>query len=192
MAVSLHSQRVLSSPIPVWWAGFETTTTRLQQAGWSLSAEQDFPRYRVRLAMRHDGARLYAVSRWVDADFQSYHTDPGYRREFPGFQIAFMAPEIEVLRMVDDLSAFDPIDAYPQIATTDIKRIEDFGIFATPLARTEEIIVEPKDVMQLLDEIKRLQAPGQADIRRRERSRGEVSQRQQFHAQILSFAKEAA
>lgn len=84
---------------------------------------------------------------------------------------------------------FKPIDARPQFVNTEYKNIEDYGIFATPLVRTEEILIEPSSVAECLDLIRRLQAPDLADIRQRNRAANDAPiARQTFHAQILSLA----
>jgi hypothetical protein len=96
------------------------------------------------------------------------------------------------MRVMDDFSKFKQIDAAPQYTNAEIKEIDDFGIFAVPMTRTEEIIVEPADVYTLLEQIKKMQSPEQAEIRKRNRRRdseghSEISQRQNFHAQIISL-----
>jgi len=186
--MALSEPRVLSLPHRIWFAGWHSTLPALQQAGWELSAEQDFNWLSVRIAMRHRDFGLHAVTEKVDCRFFDRHE---YGRTFD-FRVVFMANDLKIQIMNDNFSAFSPIDAMPQFLNTEIKSIEDFGIFATPLARTEEIIVEPETVMSMLEKIKSMQSPEQAAIRERNRSRerrqGEPIQRQQFHAQILSIA----
>lgn len=189
--LTAHSDaRILSRPCRVIFAGWESTTTRLQQAGWSLSAEQSFEHNTIRLAMRYAPARLYMLAESQDFDFYRAAGLSGFDRGgAPTFHIRCAGSDIVVQTME---SSFDflPIDAAPQYVETTRKSIEDFGIFATPLARTEEIIVEPETVMGLLEKIKKLQAPELAAIREcnRMRDRTEPMRRQQFHAQILSLA----
>lgn len=136
--------------------------------------------------MRHRDLDLRAITEVVSFNFFER-----YRGLALDFRVVRMASNFHVV-IYDNLSAFSPIDAYPQFTTTEQKNIDDFGIFATPLARTEEIIVEPETVMSLLEKIKTMQSPEQAAIRERNRYRerqiGEPIQRQQFHAQILSIA----
>jgi hypothetical protein len=181
--------RVLSLPHRVHFCGWVATLPALQQAGWEISAEQDFQYLSVRLALRHRDLQLRALTQTIDYNFFD-----GYMSQMRGpldFCIQYMASDLRIVTS-DNLSAFSPIDAIPQFVSTERKSIDDFGIFATPLARTEEIIVDPHDVMALLERIKDLQRPGQAAIRARtracERRLDEPSQRTQFHAQILSIA----
>lgn len=178
--------RVLSEPCRVMFAGWESTTTRLQQAGWSLSVEQNFREESIRLAMRFEPCRLYMMA---ESQRFGFYRHAEYRDQLPVFDIRYCATEITV-QMIDDLSMFRPIDAQPQFTNAERRSIEDFGIFATPLARTEEIIVEPETVTKLLEKIKKLQAPELAAIRERNRvrERTQPMARQQFHAQILSLA----
>lgn len=182
---------VVSIPHRVHWGGWETTTTRMQQGGWELSAEQDIRDDSVRLAFRHQGMQMYGVTAPARVEFFRY----SHRDEPLHFNVVRMASRIDVMVMHDDLSRFNPIDAYPQVMTQERKSIEDFGIFAVPLARTEEIIVEPETVMGLLEKIKSMQSPEQAAIRarnllreKRDGIRHDAIPRQHFHAQILSIA----
>lgn len=161
---------VISRPCRVFWQGWETTTTRLQQNGWEISAEQDYYRDMIRLAFRNKTMTLYALSSaisWVEA------------RNDPIFHINHIASRIEVLNIADNLSLFEPIDAIPQYSQS----IEDYKIFATPLTRTKELIVDPNDVNELLGRIIDLQKPN-----REKYIEGRTMSRQKFHAQILSVA----
>ena len=143
----------------------------------------------VRLALRNQRAQMYGITNGVPVDFFRFREDMPLE-----FHVIHMANRVTV-QMMGDLSSFKPIDAMPQMVLDERKDIEDFGIFATPLVRTEEIIVEPKTVESLLAEIKKLQDPEQSAIRARDRMRQnregmlfDAMPRQKFHAQILSIA----
>lgn len=189
--MALSEARFLSLPCPVVFAGWQTTTAALQQAGWRLSAEQDFMRYRIRLALNFEPARLFMLSESRDFDFVRSGTSYGDRNQLPVFEIVHVANGMTI-NLMESSFDFKPIDAAPQF--TEVKRtsIEDFGIFAPCLARTEEIIVEPATVAGLLDQIKQLQAPELAAIRERnrkaERRSDQPFRQQRFHAQIVSLA----
>jgi hypothetical protein len=186
------NDRVLSPPCKVFFAGWESTTTRLQQLGWSLSAEQDQMRRRLRLALRFEPCKLYMMSEATEYDiYQAYGPGGmhGYSR-LPEFHVRDCASNFHI-QMMGDLSLFRPIDATPQYIRSEIKSIEDFNLFATPLVRTQEIIVEPETVSSLMEQIRKLQVTDLEAIRKR-RSRQEGSSApmpaHQFHAQILSLA----
>lgn len=190
MAHSPLSPRILSQPCDVYWAGFKSNTFALQQAGWGIAVEQDFVDGRIRLLINNADWNLYAFSNFDSCDYFGI----GYevRREHPVFHIRHCSPRIQVTNVMDDFSNFRQVDAMPQYTSAEIKNIEDFGIFAVPMTRTEEIIVEPADVYTLLEQIKKMQSPEQAEIRERNRRRDRegastVSQRQNFHAQIISL-----
>jgi hypothetical protein len=103
------------------------------------------------------------------------------------FVISRVSADIEVLAGLN-FDKFVPIDAQPQVVplTQQAHRLSAMDIFASPLVRTEEIIVEPQSVAECLEHIRRLQAPELAEIRKRNREDGAVQQRK-FHAQILSI-----
>lgn len=191
MALS-HRPRVLSEPCEVFWAGFRSDTYRLQQAGWEIAAEESPYDRRARLMLRHGGMKLYAVSEFSQYD---YYGDVYGRTMPPVFHVIQVANRIEVIQMTGLISGFRQIDAAPQVTSEAPKSVEDLGIFATPMVRTEEIIVEPADVSAMLEQIRKMQSPEQKEIRARERSRERTADpvdRQVFHAQILSFSGRAA
>lgn len=191
--------RVISRPHRVHFAGWESTTTRLQQAGWELSAEQDIRRCSLNLVMRHQALQMYGLCEARDYDFFRRAHAPSsamatYAEDSLEFNVRYMASHVTVQTM-GDFSAYRPIDAYPQMVSGEYKDLEDFNIFAVPLARTEEFIVDPDQVGRLLELIKEAQSPRQAEIRenlrRRESREGmhiDAAPRQQFHAQVLSLA----
>lgn len=193
--------RVLSEPAEVWWAGFRSDTLRLQQEGWEIAAEEDVAYDRIRLLLRHQDLRLYALTDDVQYRYRAI-ADPRFALKQPQlvFRVVRAAPRFEVLRSDIDFAAFRQVDAKPQFEhSVEVKSLEDFRIFATPLARTEEIIVEPQTVSAMLDQIRKMQAPEQARIREQQRAAAaresrvaDAAPRQAFHAQIISLAERRA
>jgi len=186
MALSFHKYNMLSPPCEVWWAGFRTDTLRLQQAGWQIAVEELPYDGSIQMILRHTGHRVDALSKRVRHDY--FHRDFGAQ---PTFEITnFVA--MGQLRFMGK-AHYTQIDAEPQFAMEEPKSIDDLKIFATPLTRTEEIIVEPETVQSLLDRIREMQAPEQAALRAKQRiqyAREEIEAgpRQKFHAQIISIA----
>lgn len=195
--------RILSEPATVWWSGFRSDTARLQQAGWEIAAEEDVVYGRIRLLLRNQNMRLYALTNEVAFEHRCVDCFQG-RRPPLEFNVVAAAPKIEVHRFADiaavAFDTFKQIDAYPQVQhDVEIKSLDDFKIFATPLVRTEEIIVEPQTVSAMLERIREMQAPEQAALRQKQRLAAsrqglyveEVPQ-QRFHAQIISIADRRA
>jgi len=62
----LHNSIVRNPIIPVRFAGFESSTGRLQSAGWQLSMDEQMEFHRagktLRLAGKHEQARLYFIT----------------------------------------------------------------------------------------------------------------------------------
>lgn len=174
------------------WCGFRSNTYLLQQAGWEIAAEQDFASLELQLIMRHQDLKLYAITERTRFDF---YQNARSNVPPPVFRVIHAAPMLHVLQLGQSVLNYRQIDAAPQITNMEYRSIEDLGIFAVPLARTEEIIVEPADVSALLEQIRKMQAPEQAEIRARQRSRERAGENpltrpsQQFHAQIISFNK---
>lgn len=197
MKVFRDDERLLKSvPIKTSMLGMMSTTTQMQQAGWEFSAEQMPYNMTVRLIARHQGAKLYAMSNQVSVNFFEAVSDP---RVFSNLLFTFnhvgshMRVELHVSSM-----DFRPIDAMPQFTTgKEIKDIEDFGIFATPLVRTNEIIVPEESVSDLLNKILEYQEPTKAKYMKqklyesREGMDMDAVPQQKFHAQVISISNAA-
>lgn len=185
--------RLLSRSCRVCFAGFESDTTQLQQAGWRLSAEQDIARGRINLMMHLESADLYVICEDQRYDFrgrneQFYYMDD---RDLPVFMARRAFSKTTTLLLSNfNAKAWSPIDAMPQFTEKPIKSMADFNIFASPLVRTEEIIIEPQSVAECLELIRKMQAPELAAVRKRnmQRDRDTPVNQSNFHAQILSLA----
>lgn len=176
----------------VLFAGFSSSTTQLQRAGWVLAADEDILHGRIRLLMRHEEAGLYLI-----ADEIPYRYEVGFGRRMmyprgdqdPVFIVRCVARAVNVVNTNWDMSRFRQVDAEPHEANVSFKNIEDYALFGAPMTKTQEIIIEPQSVAECLELIKKMQAPDLAEIRRRNRaSEAEIGRQQTFHAQILSFA----
>jgi hypothetical protein len=198
---------LISAPHRVLWGGFETTTTRMQQAGWRISCQQDAWRDGARLALINDELRMSGITDSVSyyhlAQMNMSRPElrilPTDRREwFLTFHIIRMNHQMTVGHYDEDRTSWYAVDAMPQIDCRRVDRLEDFAIFAqAPMVRSNEIIVDPSDVNQLMEQIIKLQKPEQEALRQKARLRESREgyeleekpvQRQTFHAQILSIA----
>lgn len=189
-------RQILSKPMPVHWAGFESTTLKLQQAGWEFSAEQDYASLQTRLLMRHQAFQMHACSGYVDTDFFIDQRNADYWRNIR-FPIQWMTGGgVSVFKVVDNFDGMQPVDMHPQINSNHrVDAIEDLNLFAAPLVRTKEIIVAPDSVPELMDRILELQDPMRQkyfEDKVREMNRGVQRidgprPRQEFHAQVMSL-----
>ena len=188
-ATSELNARILSRPLKVEWAGWETNTYRLQQAGWKLSAEQDVFQNRMRLAMQHERMNLYAMSRMTEFEYERYAMDRSF--DFPMIVMQAMGREVFIQEHGRIDWGFNAIDAKPCITDRKISRIEDLAHFAAPLVRCNEVIIPEESVPELMQKILKLQQPARTE-RIKEQMRhpeGYSTQPQQkFQAQIISLA----
>lgn len=189
----MPDHRLLSRQMRVQWAGWESDTFRLQQAGWSLSADQDIVCNQMRLAMRHEGAQMRAISAAIDYDYYHHAIDG---RQFNSMCVPFHTMGRDV--MIHEHGRVDwnfkPIDAMPQFTERRISRLDDVVHFAPSLARTNEIILPEDSVPKLLERIRELQEPARVERLKRELNADregmllDAQPRQKFHAQIVSIA----
>lgn len=186
--------RILSRPIQLNWAGWETDTYRLQQRGWTLSAMQDIRGQRLQLAFRigNDPYRKFeAITEVIPFNYERtldgrYVGDRQYLDSIVLRVQQAVSDQVMVHTSGDANRLWAPIDAEPRYTEAKITRLEDFAHFAGPLIRTNEIIVPEASVPELMERILKLQQPARLE-RIKEELRGEHRPEQRFHAQIISL-----
>lgn len=157
--------RFIKNPImKVFWAGWESDTLTLQNNGWQLAVEEDIYRMQMRIAIFNPAMKLYGFQK----DFVHYvRTYDG--SELPPLVISGMAPQISFLKFNTTMNYnYQPINAEPQFCEQEIKSLSDMAIFR-PLQAINEIVVEPKNVDEMLSRILELQSPMQAELREKAR-----------------------
>lgn len=196
--------RLLANPRSrVRFAGFTSDTYTLGQHGWNISVEENIEFARYQMMLHHEGANVIMHAegrehpmREHQARMTGWYGHGFSRDEFEGpdfnvIQVFVRNPNLKVYHSMPVFHEwsetrptamnFDPASYNPF----------DFPIFMKKnvvLPVKEELIVEPQDVMQLLEQIKRLQEPEQAAIRQRQRRREETPV---VHAQIISLERAA-
>jgi hypothetical protein len=203
----LDQPRLVSAPIPIRFAGWESNTYRLQQCGWQLSAREDsirnVMRPQLQLALKHPDLQIRALTTPIDVDYLGMSRGAGHSivegLMRMGLDVQMFGSTLILNVMHQGPVEFRPIDAQPMWedpACSTTTNIDDLKIFAdAQLVRTEEVIVMPDNVPELMAHILKLQDPKQAEIRERVRKDKlvnglqleDVRPRQRFHAQILSL-----
>jgi len=187
--------RILSRPVKVYWAGWETDTYRLQQAGWELSAEQCIEARSIRMIIRHNEIGMIGqtlTSEWDYERMLDYGRFRGNSYEEPErfLQMRHMGRHIVVHN--HGPMDFRPIDAQPQLCTDEIKDLDDLAHFATPMVRTKALVLTDATVDQLLERALELQEPAkQAYFEAQIREKSGQLPPHRFAAQIISL-KDAA
>lgn len=156
--------RLLSRPLGVHWAGWQTTTLALQRNGWDLAVEHDYHRNGYTLLMRHEAMQLHACT----SELTLERLPQEHWEHAPVFQVRVVARSLQSAHMPGlDFASFQQIDAEPRFVDHKIQRIEDFNIFALARSKAEEVLVNKADmtVIEHLEAIKRLQEPKQRELR---------------------------
>lgn len=164
--------RLLNQPVRIHMAGWTSDTYALQKHGWQISVNES-PKFRsLQIAVKHPVLKLYAITNRIEhsviEDFQL--TFNGNNLEL---NIEHLACEIRVhnYATTDDFSNFRPVDATPRYEmqdTTVQRTLDDFKIFRA-LPKEKEIIIKPESVGELLDKIRSMQDPFQAEFREKKR-----------------------
>lgn len=182
-----------SLPIDVQFAGFRGNTLSLAKAGWDLSMKQgmDFGQFTMQLAMRSGNrdCAIYALSNVIRLPYgdigNAIHSTPmGYAKFLTSicFEIAYVANDIRfqvipqmASRGISFSSEFNAIDAMPQMRTKE-ESIQDFKFFKMANPESQELIITPDRVPEILDLILKAQSKDQAEIRERMKSRENLRQ----------------
>jgi hypothetical protein len=147
----------------------------------------------MRIAMKHDGMNMLAMTPRFDFRYEEAVRDPRYLDSIPIPVVAAMGRDVRIHEHGRVDWMFKEIDAMPQWSTETVRRLEDLAHFAAPLVRCNEVIIPDESVPELMERILKLQQPARTE-RIREQMRNpegyEVSAipKQKFHAQIISLA----
>lgn len=184
--------RLLSKPVPVFWEGFESDTYRLQRAGWSFTAQQDYAHDSMRLAMRHEQMKMTGITEVTEWEFrrepEHWHLRPRPLRMMATgnvhvFRGDILGSDRDHYR-VPSISRFDPagwhaIDCAPQIVTEEAEPLLAILHFA-PLD-FKRIILPEDAVPDLMERILKLQQPVRDEHFLNEARKTKV------HAQLISL-----
>lgn len=188
-----------SRPFDVVWAGWTTTTTALQRGGWLMAVSEDPHMWELYFEFRHPEHGIHLASAPYRKDDVIGRGSMHNMRALPADLGGMRGPPIVIrslLRRGDRFVRYGEdyqvprlqFDARPDVLHMEARTIDydDLATYFRPIVVPEEkeLIVDPNDVMALLERIKDLQAPKQKELR--EKARRE--QARMVHAQIVSVA----
>ena len=178
---------LLSRPVKLYFAGWETDTLRLQQNGWQLNAHEDYAYRGMQIAMQHPEYNIRGISSKIDYRERIYNNN-----DYPIEASAQLSSDFNThTYSIAPFTEFKPIDAEPQWSDSR-EQMSRQMYFAPNLARTQELIVPEHDVDELMAMILKKQAINREELlRRRIREHGlrdDFSNRSTIHAQIISVA----
>tara|TARA_R100001086_G_scaffold200856_1_gene117078 strand:+ start:17696 stop:18301 length:606 start_codon:yes stop_codon:yes gene_type:complete len=176
MTYSPQSLREISPPARVIFAGFESTTLKLQMEGWQLSMEQVMDHhtygYLLRLAMKHDEAKLYALTDTVSLPMRDMMSALRALegRECPvTFRVQMVSSSIHFRVTQMGPTHFMPIDAIPELQEVKSYSFEDLVPFKK--IGGKEIWLDPANKDELMDHLLKIQSKEQDEIRERTKAR---------------------
>jgi hypothetical protein len=190
--------RVFNPICQVHFAGFSSNTYALQKAGWQLSFERMINMDGVRLALKYEPARIYAITSPVP--MREFHQGTGY--ECPvAFNVAMIGNDVRFQIMpMRAAGSWAPFDATPEFVDSHEMRFEDLIPFRPISLDAPEIVIAQDNAPAMLEAILKMQDPKQAEIRARQRKEawlmGEglkepkagMDPRRDIRAQIISVA----
>lgn len=213
MAISTDRRMIFPPEVEVDFFGLQGSAARMQYAGWKFE-EMVFnrtlsdPLGRERtIIMRHQTG-LTARASCRDDDFrrmayESFEYQNLRNRDqllFVVQQVAAKPTEMHFRMPVQHVLRMQPMDMEPYPRELRAVSMRQFSLADLYPVETQEIIVEPKTVASLLEEIKKLQAPELAAIRERNRRRDPTRHlqdqpvpewREEVSAQIITLRRAA-
>jgi hypothetical protein len=182
---------LLSRPLKLYWAGWETDTYTLQREGWCLSASQDLHQGRMQIAIKHPDLKIYGMTDCISFEYMKFMTGLNDIHRFPVLR-AQLASQLYCYSLFNfnERISFKPIDAEPKMRFNDLaagpKSIEDFAHFAEPLFKTQKIIVPEPNVLELIDRVLEIQETSRQKYFLDQAI--EDNLKPKVHAQIISLA----
>lgn len=179
--------------LEVEFAGLRSDTYTLGRCGWRVAIEDvDYHRDTRRIVLYHPDTGLTFIGhvclpRHLEHDFAV--TSRASRLPPVALQQCAIRGQGRTVIMQGGWPSLRYVETIPRLETVEYRDLFDLPLFASlnePAA--EQLIVEPATVSELLDQIRRMQAPEQAAIRERERQRERLAPKTRLHAQILSIA----
>lgn len=159
---------ILSRPVKLRWAGWETDTLMLQNHGWQISADQDTFNRSMQLALNHPRFGIQAITERCDFDYyQSMILQHQGNMHIMAVSDQ-MATKIIVSHGNGDNFNFQPIDTRPTF--TDISmlnsHLDDIAHFKTVPYDTQEVLLESASLNDVLEIALSKQSDRQEHIRK--------------------------
>ena len=186
---------LVNPPCRVIFAGWESDTYSLGRAGWEISIQRSpRPEYYGAIdtmLLHHPSSKLMLMAECREFFTLDWRRNGEMDRDLPVFYVRRAGTDLIIRHEIGILvehgfSAW--ADHEPKFIDTSIRNTPLFLNKAAPAA--EQLIVEPATVAELLEQIRKQQAPLQAEIRERDRRRAREAA-PVLHAQILTFPRAA-
>jgi len=174
--MSWNNSDILSQPLSLHWMGWESTTFKLQNNGWELSASQDVEQNRMAIAFRHKQMQCRGMSDYMDFDYFSRLGNNLYSvsstdQTYPMFGCRLASDLIIQIQDVNinNTCDFNPIDARPMYRTQNMRShsLDDIAHFRKLEKTDNEIYLEPASMDDILNMALERQAPRQEEIRKK-------------------------
>ncbi len=194
MALSDRGIFERSPPARVIFAGLEGYTPTMEANGWEFYLEREpdngYMRSRFMMTMRHRPSGCVMFSQGMVDGFRRAALE-GFGRDDIEFVVNRVAHERHTEIVMDNtlVPNFERVSMMPSYDdVVKMGRVRLADLFTQWAPEAQEIIVEPKTVEALMAEIRSLQQPELAEIRRRAYVRDSRPQQDQMVAQIIAFA----
>lgn len=159
-------QRVLSQPIRLHWAGWESDTFTLQRAGWQLAAEQDVYDNALQVFLKHPMLKTTGISDRIEFKYlQDYRFGKDYFRNIV-LNCNLSSGHMIYETSLPSIAAVQAIDATPSFIEIQRMRLEDAEFFRTIDTNIQQVTLEKATLAEVLDFALQKQKPRQDEIRR--------------------------
>lgn len=177
----------LSPEIEIWWCGMRGSSRSMQLSGWEFAVQQgDWVGMHTWVIAKHrqSGTVLRGRLR-TDELIRSHHE----RSLAPVMmdEVSFLGHEKQLV-VYGEMPSFGRVDMIPSL--TEKPARNPFDVFSPWAPDAEEIIVDQPTVASLMEQIRSLQEPELAEVRKRNRLREyrAGNDREVVRAQILTLA----
>lgn len=184
-----------SPDIQLEWAGWRTSSRALQAHGWEFIINKNIREFGdvFEFILRHRHCRMSTRLRvpfeWAMRRATSWQEALEDVSRWRPVQVERIVAEDHHLLLRREIApaAWSRVDMEPIVVDMATVPLSHTNLFRPWAPEAQEIIAEPATVMSLLEQIKSLQAPELAEIRKRRRINGEPTG-EQVSAQIITLA----
>lgn len=155
-----------SPPCPVYWAGWESDTHKLQQFGWDLSIDHSPESRTMNIGIRHEKCGVYGFGSMIEKRFAEEHR---YMNVRIAFKMEHVARDVCFETICPPSFNFVPIDATPEWTQINFQRhrMSEMDIFKKVNPDIKSIILNEVSLNEIMDLALQKQEPIQEKIRKR-------------------------
>lgn len=159
---SAAAGRMYNPNMIIEFQGFQSSVARLSSAGWDIQADQNMERRTIQMVFTHNYLSLILISEMREFDFFGEQRYDYARICDIRMKAQHYTPDTRILRTLD-FNNLCSVETVPRFEEQEVRTLDDLLLFKPKT--DNQVIVKSATVSEMLEEIKKQQAPKQAELR---------------------------